>query len=88
MVRLAIAGLALCVGTGSARADFPCDELWGERNAAYKDAGYCFKTPKAIRAFGNAGCRYDEIGDVPLSSRVRAKIAEIQRQERLNGCAP
>lgn len=67
-------------------AAFPCDELWAERNAVYKDAGYCFKTPRAIRAFGNAGCRYDEIADLPLSARDRAKVAEIVEQERQNRC--
>ncbi|MGU3538756.1 YARHG domain-containing protein [Methylobacterium sp. A54F] len=84
--RLALAGLLLCLAALPARAAFPCDELWGERNAIYKDAGYCFRTPRAIRAFGNADCRYDDIADVPLSARNRADIAEIRRQERANGC--
>jgi len=69
-----------------ALAAFPCDELWAERNAVYKDAGYCFQTTRAIRAFGNAGCRYDSLADVPLSARDRAKVAEIQRQEAANRC--
>jgi hypothetical protein len=69
-----------------ALAAFPCDELWAERNAVYKDAGYCFKTPRAIRAFGNAGCKYDDLADVPLSARDRAKVADIQRQEQANRC--
>nr|WP_238179845.1 YARHG domain-containing protein [Methylobacterium oxalidis] len=69
-----------------ARADFPCDELWGERNAVYAEAGYCFRTARGIRAFGNANCRYDDIRDVPLSARDRAKVGEIVRQERSNGC--
>jgi hypothetical protein len=77
---LSIMGLARSGG-------LPCDELWGERNAIYKDAGYCFRTERAIRAFGNAGCKYDERADVPLSARQRADIADIQRQERAAGCA-
>jgi hypothetical protein len=81
---------AACFGfvlfTTPAFARFPCDELWGERNAIYKDAGYCFKTAKAIKAFGNAGCQYDDIADVPLSARKRADVADIQRQERENAC--
>ena len=82
---------ALCLAalpflTGPARAAFPCDELWGERNAVYSEAGYCFRTPRGIRAFGNANCRYDDIADVPLSARDRAKVAEIQSQERAAGC--
>ena len=69
-----------------ARAEFPCDEFWGERNAVYAEAGYCFRTPRGIRAFGNANCRHDDLADVPLSARDRAKVAEIQRQERAAGC--
>ncbi|WP_020184398.1 YARHG domain-containing protein [Methylopila sp. 73B] len=67
-------------------AAFLCDELWGERNAVYAEAGYCFKTAKAIAAFGNAGCRFDRLEDVPLSDRDRAKVREIEREERRNGC--
>ena len=90
MQRRIRAGLTVLAGlsAGPARAEFPCDGLWAERNAVYKEAGYCFRTARAIRAFGNAGCRYDDIADVPLSARDRAKVAEIQRAERANGCAP
>ncbi|MFC3691083.1 YARHG domain-containing protein [Chenggangzhangella methanolivorans] len=69
-----------------AYADFPCDELEGERNAVYKDAGYCFKTTRAIRAFGNEGCQFKRLEDVPLSAGDRKKVAEIQEQERENKC--
>jgi hypothetical protein len=86
--RLALTCLSAFLVATPALAEFPCDELWAERNAVYKDAGYCFRTAKAIRAFGNAGCKYDEIGDVPLSARDRAKVADIQRDERRHGCAP
>ncbi|GJE62560.1 YARHG domain-containing protein [Methylobacterium trifolii] len=86
MPRRAVACLALVLAASPAAADFPCDELWGERNATYKDAGYCFKTQRGIQAFGNAGCQYDDIADVPLSARDRAKVADIQRRERENGC--
>ncbi|HMN71168.1 MAG TPA: YARHG domain-containing protein [Rhodoblastus sp.] len=63
-----------------------CGNLWYERNAIYKDAGYCFNTPRGIRAFGNAGCQYDNVNDVPLSANSRARIAEIVRMERAYGC--
>jgi hypothetical protein len=85
MLRSILAGLALSLAT-PALAAFPCDEFWGERNAIYKDAGYCFKTQRAIQAFGNAGCKYDDLADVPLSARNRSDIAEITRQERANNC--
>ncbi|MGA0531040.1 YARHG domain-containing protein [Hansschlegelia sp. KR7-227] len=86
MLRVAVAVSAVLL-TSPAFAKFPCDELWGERNAVYFEAGYCFKTDRAIRAFGlNEGCRYTNIQDVPLSARDRKKIAEIQDQERANNC--
>jgi hypothetical protein len=83
---LLLAGLGLALGAAAAKADFPCDELWGERNAVYADAGYCFRTERGIRAFGREGCRHDDIADVPLSARDRRKVAEIQAEERRNGC--
>lgn len=86
MLRLALACLVLPLVAVPALADFPCDELWGERNAVYKEAGYCFRTARAIAAFGNAGCQFDDVADLPLSARARAKIADIQRQERANNC--
>jgi hypothetical protein len=86
MSRLLFACLALPLFAAPARADFPCDELWGERNAVYDDAGYCFKTQRGIDAFDNSDCQYDNLADVPLSARQRAKVAEIQREERRNDC--
>ena len=74
------------LSAGPARANFTCDALWAERNAVYADAGYCFRTPRGIKAFGNAGCRFDEIRDVPLSERKRQDVADILREERRNGC--
>ncbi|AWN42628.1 YARHG domain-containing protein [Methylobacterium durans] len=85
LVRAALVCASLPLA-GQAQAAFPCDELWGERNAVYAEAGYCFRTARGIRAFGNANCRYDDIRDVPLSARDRAKVADIVREERRNGC--
>jgi YARHG domain len=63
-----------------------CHRLWVERNSIYADYGYCFKTPEAIRYFGNRGCRYEYEGDIPMSRRDRARIARIQAEERDYGC--
>jgi YARHG domain len=63
-----------------------CGELWYARNAIYKNAGYCFNTPRGISTFGNAGCQYDRQEDVPLSANQRRQIADIMRDERLAGC--
>lgn len=81
----AACSITLCLAS-PALAAFPCDELWAERNAVYAEAGYCFKTARAIQEFGNAGCRYDNLADVPLSARDRAKVADIVAQERVNRC--
>ena len=63
-----------------------CGELWYQRNSIYKSAGYCFKTARAIRAFGNAGCSYDSEYSLPLSSSQRRAVARIVRAEREIGC--
>jgi len=80
---LTAASLAATISVSHAQT---CQELWVERNQYYKDAGYCFHTPRAIKYFGNAGCRYDDEASVPLSRGVRARIAEIIRLERRFGC--
>jgi hypothetical protein len=63
-----------------------CQRLWVERNSIYKAAGYCFNTQRGIRYFGNAGCSYDDVRQVPLSAYDRARIADIVAQERAMGC--
>lgn len=63
-----------------------CDELWFYRNSIYKNAGYCFKTTRAIRAFGNAGCQFDEMELVPLSSADRREVSAVQQAERRKRC--
>lgn len=84
--RLAVAGF-LIGWTGMAQAQGEtCDELWLARNSIYKAAGYCFRTTRGIRAFGNAGCSFDDVNDVPLSSRQRRTVAEIQIAERRLRC--
>ena len=73
---------------GSGRGDGDnCDALWHRRNAVYREAGYCFRTQRAISAFGNSGCRYDALEDVPLSQRQRREVAEVSSRERSLACA-
>lgn len=67
-------------------SDFSCQQLWFARNSIYKEAGYCFKTPRAIAAFGNAGCRYDDVEAVQLTPENRNFAGAIQRAERDNAC--
>jgi len=63
-----------------------CAALWQARNAIFKAAGYCFKTQRAISQFGNAGCKYDDIQQVPLSNADRNEIGRITSAERLKHC--
>ena len=80
---LAVSGAALL--PAPARAE-TCEDLWYARNEIYKAQGYCFRTARGIRAFGNAGCQYDDVGDVPLSASQRRVIADIAREDRARRC--
>lgn len=64
-----------------------CEELWAERNSYYKEAGYCFQTPRAIDYFGNGGCRTANQASLYLPNAVRARIAAIARMERQLACS-
>jgi hypothetical protein len=86
---LAFALFVVSFGPGASVANAQgntCFRLWVQRNEIYKAKGYCFKTQRAISYFGNAGCEYDNEADVPLSRRERARIADIQAEERDLGC--
>lgn len=85
MRRLILAAI-IGVGAVAPASAQSCGDLWYERNAIYKEAGYCFNTQRGIRAFGNSGCQYDNVNDVPLSANSRARIADIVRMERMYGC--
>lgn len=65
---------------------YTCEQLWWERNVIYKERGYCVKTARAIRAFGNEGCQYDDAESVPLSHTERQIISTIQAWERRKRC--
>jgi len=64
-----------------------CDELWTARNTIFKAAGYCFKTTRAISVFGNAGCKYDDVDQVPLSEVDRGTVNRIMEAERAKRCS-
>jgi len=63
-----------------------CGDLWYRRNAIFARNGYCFKTDRGIRVFGNHGCRFYAEGDVPLSRSERAEVEYIRALERRRGC--
>ena len=80
---LTITGIDGAVTPASAQS---CASLWGERNSYYKRHGYCFRTARAIRYFGNGGCYITSQAAVPLSRAERARIAQIRAIERTLGC--
>ena len=84
---VSLAAAALPVKAGDVQGDaYGCDELWTMRNEIFKGGGYCFKSPRAIKQFGNAGCQYDSEYDVPLSDRDRETLSAIKKSERRQGC--
>lgn len=68
------------------RSDSSCQELWVARNQIYKSAGYCFKTTRAREFFGNGGCTFDDVGEVPISDADRGYITQIKKLEAQKGC--
>jgi hypothetical protein len=63
-----------------------CGDLWYQRNAIFARNGYCFKTDRALRVFGNENCRYWAEGDVPMSRAERQEVEYIREVERRKGC--
>ena len=71
------------LGAPVARAQ-DCQSLWVERNTYYKQAGYCFRTPRAIAYFGNEGCYRNS--EPPFPPNIRARIQRLLALERAMGC--
>ena len=67
-------------------SNYDCDQLWLGRNSVFKEAGYCFKTPRAIGVFGNAGCQFDDINAVVLSPENQRFVESMQLAERAKAC--
>jgi hypothetical protein len=61
-------------------------DLWYRRNEIFARNGYCFKTDRALRVFGNQGCRFYVEGDVPISRAEREEVEIIQAIERRKSC--
>ena len=82
------AELAVAATSGAPTADAQgsCHSLWVERNSYYKQAGYCFRTERAIAYFGNGGCYIYNEGQIRFSPGVWARILEIRRLEQAMGC--
>ena len=77
--------VAAALGASTAYAQ-SCQSLWIERNSYYKQAGYCFRTQRAIAYFGNGGCYIYNEAQIRFSPGVWARIQEIRGLERAMGC--
>ena len=64
-------------------AGLSCFDLWVARNEIYARNGYCFRTRRARRYFGNAGCW---TRNPPLNRFERRNVMLIRRTERWRGC--
>jgi hypothetical protein len=42
--------------------------------------------PEGDHAFGNAGCKYDDVADVPLNPAERHNVSAIKKAEAKKGC--
>jgi hypothetical protein len=78
--------IAITAGVPLARAA-DCYSLWEERNSYYKAYGYCFKTERAIRRFGNDGCYIYNESEMRFPPQIRYRIDEIVRIERELRCS-
>jgi hypothetical protein len=89
MLRIKLAILAILVAApalAETEQELMCAVLWHQRNAILKDAGYCFKSPQGIRIFGNAGCRYHTVEELPLSDIQRAALLMYAQEEQAQKC--
>ena len=77
-ILLTLNGPALAGGGGR------CNELWQRRNSIYGSFGYCFRTPRAIAAFGR-GC-FPPFGRLPPDAA--REVARLQALEARLGCPP
>ena len=64
-----------------------CDVLWEIRNLEYFKAGYCFKSARGKRAFGNANCHRNESqARRAMGASNRRYVDRVRQAERRKGC--
>ena len=63
-----------------------CAQLWHRKNAILQAHGLCFTDPRAVRAFGNEGCKQYDPNRVSLSSSERELMAQILLAEKIKLC--
>lgn len=82
LAALAAIGVIPAVQAAEPASEYSCEELWRERNAIYAEQGYCFKSAKAIAAFGR-GC-FPPYGK--LEQWQKERVAEVKYWEHRKGC--
>ena len=86
---IAIFGMLLTSSASvSAQNAGRCQSYWFERNAMLKEYRYCFRSPRAIYYFGNGGCVYERVNDIPFNRSDRERLLEIRAMERVHQCSP
>lgn len=63
-----------------------CAQLWHRKNAILKAKGLCFTDPRAVRTFGNEGCKQYDPNRVSLSPPERELMAQILLAEKIKLC--
>ena len=87
MTLKAVAAAAMLLtlqGPALAKPGDRCDDLWHRRNSIYASFGYCFRSPRAIAAFGR-GC-FPPFGRLPPDAA--REVARLQALEARLGCPP
>lgn len=85
-VLLATLGISAVPASAQDYWSMSCEQLWYERNAIYKAHGYCFRTERAIRTFGNEGCFVASESALDYSPAARRAVALIVQVERQKFC--
>lgn len=63
-----------------------CDFLYTMRNVIYSEHHYCFRTARAIAAFGNQDCLSSDVNQLGISSLELANAGTILQAEKIKGC--
>jgi hypothetical protein len=63
-----------------------CEFLYQMRNGIYAEHHYCFRTPRAIASFGNAGCVSSDVNALGMSSLELANAGAILQAEKIKRC--
>jgi hypothetical protein len=89
LIATALTCLGGAISSAFAQEDYwslSCGELWLRRNTIFARNGYCFKTDRALRVFGNANCRFEVEAGVPMSRAEREEVEIIRAVEKRKGC--